>query len=899
MRAYSKDILKTVVRERKRFFSLMIISALGVLMTTGIKAGCDDTRKSADMYYKEQHLRDFYIQSTLGLTDDDIDSLLEEEDVLDADGFYEDTDYYISDGIKYSVTMSSFSDKIDIPYLKEGSLPDENDEIAITSDFSNKFKKNIGDIIKVQKSEDSILMTETYTVSAIVYNSSDVNNTEGCTSFRSTAATDFTAFVNKSAFDSDVYTAIGFTLVNSEKYNTYSEEYNQLILDFSEELEKIKDKRETARTQSIIYDALDEIDVKRNEMNEEFDRAEKELSEANQSLAQAKEELENGQRMIDAGIVNDEDTVSQIKEGWESYYAGIKELEENERKYLNEKREAEKKIEDAEDEVYDIESAKWYIFTRNNLSGYSNISSDMDAIDSLSLIFTIGFLIVAVLVASITINRMIEENRGLIGTYQALGFTDREVMRKYLIFGAGAGIMGCIAGDILGYTALPEFLFIFFKKMYILPSINLSVDIVKAVTAPLIFVSGIVLTITATCMKAFNTMPAELMRPKAPKPGSKVLLERIGVIWKKFSFLNKVTARNIFRYKKRLIMTVIGIMGCTALLVCGFGIKDSVDHLMVCQYDDIVHYDLLSSLSEDDLSEYEKDINEKTSGYLPFVMQSVTIKNKNDKTIQTQLYVFDNIENTEDYISVVDFDNRRKIKFENDRVYITKNASMVLDLGKGDKVNLLDGNFVQADIEIGCISENYLGNMVFMNRKTYEKNFRKYEPNAVLINSDSVSELAENDLVRTSVITNELKDDFSASISLINSVVYLLIGLSAALAFVVLYTLSSTNISERERELATIKVLGFYDREVHLYINKEIIVLTLIAIVLGLPVGSFLCGLLTSALKMPSLYFKVFIKPVSFVLSFLITFIFAVLVNIFMHKTLDDIEPAEALKSIE
>lgn len=868
-------------------------------MTTGIKAGCDDTCISADKYYKEQNLRDFYIQSTLGLTDDDITALLEEEDINAADGFYEETDYYISDDVKYSVMMTTFSNKVDIPYIKEGRLPEKSDEIAVTSDFSGKFNIYEGDIINIDLSEDSKLLTNLYTVSGIVYNAADVNNTEGCTSFRSTSSVDYTVFVSRDASDSDIYTGIGFTLNNPKRFNAYSDEYKQMILNYTEKLDAIKEAREIARTQSIIYEALDKIDEKRDEMNSEFQKAEKELKDAEIQLTQSREDLEKGQRMIEAGLVTDENTVSQISSGWESYYSGLEEYEINKEKYLTQKKDAIKKIEDAEDEVYDIEAARWFIFTRDNLSGYSNISSDMDAIGSLSLIFTIGFLIVAVLVSSITINRMIEENRGLIGTYQALGFTDREVMRKYLVFGAGAGFLGCILGDILGYAALPEFLFIFFDEMYVLPDIELSVNMIRAVSAPLIFLFSIVITIVFTCIKAFRTMPSELMRPKAPKPGSKVLLERIGFIWRRFSFLNKVTARNIFRYKKRLLMTVIGILGCTALLVCGFGIKDSVDHLMVCQYDQIVHYDLLSAVSEEDLNKYEKELKKKDADYIHFVMQPVTLKNSEDKTLQTQIYVFDNDARTDRFISILDFKDTNEIVFENDRVYITKNAAVVLDLKEGDKVSLLDSSFAQADIRIGCISDNYLGNMVFMNRNTYEKYFRKFEPNAVFANTDSVSELAENDLVRTSVITSELRNDFSSSFSLINSVVYLLIGLSAALAFVVLYTLSSTNISERERELATIKVLGFYDREVHLYINKEIIILTLIAVTLGLPVGSFLCGLLTDALKMPSLYFKVYIKPISFILSFIITFAFALLVNVFMHKTLDDIEPAEALKSIE
>lgn len=899
MKAYNKEIFRTIKNERRRFLSLIVISALGVLMMTGLKAGCNDTRASADRFYISQHLRDFYIQSTLGLTDEDIKALEAADGVEEAVGFYDETGYYAFGDNKYSVLMSTWNESADTPYIMQGRLPVDIGEIAVTKSYADKFELSVGDGVSIDLDDDSSIETNDYAICGVVLNVTDVNTSEGCTSFRSTAATDYVAYISDKSVDPEIYTGIAVTLKDSSRYNTYSDDYKQLILSASEKIADVKSIRETARTEQIINDALDEIEKTETEMNDEFAKAERELTDSKKKLDEAKKQLDETKALIDTGMPLPPEVTRQYQAGLDSYNEGLEEYDSGRKEFEQKKADAVLEIEDAKKEAKSIDHAKWYISTRDDLSGYMNISSDMGAIDSLSVLFAVVFLMIAVLISLITINRMIEEERGLVGTYMALGYTDAEITGKYLIYGLGAVAAGCVFGDILGYITLPKFLFSVFETMYMLPRYILIIDPIRAVAAPLIFIVSIMLTITATCSKAFMTTPAQLMRPKAPKPGSKVLLERITFIWDRFSFLNKVTARNIFRFKKRLFMTILGVLGCTSLLVVGFGLKDSVDKLSVHQYEEIINYDLLSVTLPDDLNAYEEEADKAGAQYVELQMSSVTISNSDNQTLQTQIYIFDDAADTGSFIAITDINSGDPVKMRDDEIYVTRNAGIILGFKEGDTITLQDSSLVSSKIKVGALIDNYLGNSVYMNSSTFKKHFGSYEPNALMINSDSARTLAGSDYVKTSALTETLKSEFKSGFMVMNFVLYLLIVLSAALAFVVLFTLSSTNISERERELATIKVLGFYDREVHFYINKEIMLLTVTAVLLGLPTGAWLCGLLTDILKMPSLYFSVYIKPESFVYSAAITLAFSLLVNLIMHRTLDSIDPAEALKSIE
>ena len=444
--------------------------------------------------------------------------------------------------------------------------------------------------------------------------------------------------------------------------------------------------------------------------------------------------------------------------------------------------------------------------------------------------------------------------------------------------------------------------------MYVLPTYVLKFEIMKGTVAALLFIVGIAGAAFVACHSELKHVPAHLMRPKAPKEGSRVFLEYIKPLWKRMSFLNKVTARNLFRYKKRMFMTLFGIMGCTALLVFGLAIKDSVDALMPLQYENVYSYDLLAATGTDDnekLISYMEGSNEVTE-YLNIQVESVKLKNENKESEKVQLMILPNNADINAYFALTN-EVMEPIEIGEKGIYLTENASRILDLEVGDTAYIQKLDLTQEAVQITSLVKNYLGNNIYMSQSAYEEVFGKYEPNGILVNlSDDCTDqvgfaetLASEDWILSSVSTEELKATFSQAFTLINIVVYVVLVLAACLAFVVLFTLASINISERERELATIKVLGFFDKEVHSYVNKETLILTTMGILIGLPLGTFLSSLLTDILNMPSIYFAITIYNRSYWIAAGIALGFAFIVQFLTDRSLDVIDPVEALKSVE
>jgi putative ABC transport system permease protein len=449
-------------------------------------------------------------------------------------------------------------------------------------------------------------------------------------------------------------------------------------------------------------------------------------------------------------------------------------------------------------------------------------------------------------------------------------------------------------------------MFVIFKTMYVLPDYEMHYDPVYGISSIMLFVVVIAAAVLYACYKEQKEVPAVLMRPKAPRTGSRVLLEKIPFIWNRFSFLNKVTARNLFRYKKRLFMTVIGIMGCTGLLICGFSVRDTVTELRPRQYDKVSQYDFMAVTADDNdkLLSYVDD-NENIADFINIQYESVkVICGKNEQTLQ--MIVIPEGQSIEKYVSLKD-KKGNDIFLDNEGIIVTYNAASVLGFDKGDTVTVQKTNLTQEELPVSGIVENYLGNMIYMTQPVYEKYFGEFAPNGIYANftekcSDEVEftkDFARQDGVLTAVSKQELQNDFSNAFMILNLVVYIVIVLAAALALVVLFTLSTTNISERERELATIKVLGFYDREVHLYVNKETLILTIIGILCGMPMGWFFGMWIGYSLNMPSINYEVVIHPASYIISGLIAFCFALAVNVITNRILNRINPVEALKSVE
>jgi len=685
-------------------------------------------------------------------------------------------------------------------------------------------------------------------------------------------------------------------------------------------------KAQVNATATILATSLQEITTKEEEAKKQFEAGFQQISDGETQIYQEKVNLvsaeneikQNRQKLNDAVKELDEneqkantefaDARQELADAEVEIADGEKELQDNIDTFETEKADAIKEIEDAKKEVADIDMTQWYIQDRTSLSGYVNVKSDADCIESLATVFSVVFFIVAILISLTTVTRMVEEERGLIGTYKALGFNHREIRKKYISYALFAGVFGGILGSIGGFVILPEILFIFFDVMYMLPKYYIQFEAITGGISVLLFVAGICGAAYVACFAELKHSPAELMRPKAPKMGSRVFLEYITPIWKRMSFLNKVTVRNLFRYKKRLLMTVLGIAGCTALLVFGFAIKDSVSELMPLQYEDLYDYDLLAVTSgsdNDKLMEYVKN-SEEISEFINIQVESVKIKNKDGRTEKVQLMIFPDEAAIDAYLNLEDMDGT-PVDLQGDGLYLTVNAIRMLKLNKGEKLSVQKLNLEQETLVLTESIMNYMGNNAYLTKAAYEKAFGTYEPNAVLANYSEVctdpigyaDTLGEEDWILSSMSKQELKDGFSAAFTLINIVVYVVLILAAGLAFAVLYTLANVNISERERELATIKVLGFFDREVHSYVNKESIILTMIGIIIGLPVGAAMSMTLTDILNMPAIYFAINIYPRSYLFSAGLALLFAIMVQFLTDRTLNAIAPAEALKSVE
>lgn len=632
------------------------------------------------------------------------------------------------------------------------------------------------------------------------------------------------------------------------------------------------------------------------------------IADGKKQIATAKYQLTTGASEVETAEQELADAEVEIEENKQKLLDGELELAENEIKLAEEKEKAEKEIADAKKELAELDLPEWYIQDRSSLSGYNNVETDADCIQSVGTAFPIIFFTVAILISLTTITRMVEEERGLIGTYKALGFTDKEIRRKYVTYAASASILGGIFGDLCGYIVLPKIIFIIFGVMYVLPEYLYRFDLLYGLGGILLFVVGIVGATWVACEAELRHMPATLMKPKAPKAGSRVFLERIKPIWNRLSFLNKVTARNLFRYKKRMLMTIGGIMGCTALVLCGFVIKDAVTNLMVGQYEEIYRYDMMVITEDDSFAECKEDLEdrEETEQLMSLRVESVKVKNTEGEELAVQLMVIPDETDITPYMNI-QTKEEETLSLTKGKIFLTQNAVDILALEQDETVTVQTMDLHREEVQISDFALNYMGNNLYITQSKYEELYGTYEPNAMLILladacEDPIAydeELAKEDGILSTMCVAKMQDEFQIAFTLINMVVYIIIIMAAGLALVVLFTLSTTNISERERELATIKVLGFYDKEVHLYVNKETLILTGIGVIIGMPVGNVLGGMLTAALKMPSIYFAIDVQPISYVLAMVISFGFALVVDFLTDKTLDHIDPVEALKSIE
>lgn len=601
------------------------------------------------------------------------------------------------------------------------------------------------------------------------------------------------------------------------------------------------------------------------------------------------------------------DAQQTIDEGLSQLADAQAELDEGRATFETERADALQQIADARAQVDEVESATWYVQDRSALGSFSSVDSDASSIEAIARIIPVIFFVVAILVSLTTATRMVEEERGLVGLYKALGYSNARILSKYLIYTGSAALIGGIIGDIAGFVVIPYVLFYIFQAMYLLPLFSLHFDLFYAVLGIVAFVAGIAGATFITCRKDLTESPASLMRPRAPRAGSRIFLEHIRPLWRRLGFLNKVTARNLFRYKKRLAMTIFGIMGCTALLICGFSIKNTVESLAPRQYEQIYRYDLMAVTSADDFEAARSVLEgaDEVTDLEAIGVDTITVEYEGGKE-SMQLYIIPGGMKISDYVSLQTLEGD-PIGLDDAGVVMTNNAATVLGLSAGDTASITTSALDKAEVTVESITRNYLGNAIYMTEDAYEELFGPLEPNgffAHLTGGDTeqrafADELEGDDIFLSITSVAKMREQFEQSFTLINVVVYVVIGLAAGLAFVVLFTLSTVNIGEREREIATIKVLGFRAGEVRTYINKETLVLTSLGILVGLPAGWALSESFTYILKMPSIFFDVVVDPWCYALAAAFSIVFALAVSLITNRMLALIDMVEALKSPE
>ena len=1075
--AFVKDMVRMWLHAWKRFVSIAMITLLGVAVLTGIYAGCRDAFLATDRFFDTQGLHDIQVLSTAGLTDDDIAALRKVSGVAKVQGERSQTVTVDLNG-KKTVTMQEIgTNGIDQPYLQSGRMPEKSGEIAVTRKFIKDSGYKKGDHITVtpqdsassassaassvsdsaesdnQTGENGSQMSDSgesdtqdgksaarvtdsaesdnqapsfpteLTIVGVVLDPQDLTNPDGYSgtnAFRSSATSDYTFFAPSDGETGSMYTAVTILVKGAADKDSFSDVYDDTVSEVADRIDgTVRKNRQQARHQELLDAGTKQIDEAKAQADKQFAAAQQQIDSNRRQLNQQIDQIVNMQASTAAGSL-DETTRETLRETVIAASPQLVEakaqLDQAQSQLDQQKKDTERTLQSKQNELEDsIPQVRWYVQDRSQIGGFSSLKSDLESIRSLGNAFPIVFLLVAVMMSLTAMARMVEEDRGLIGTYTGLGYGRLAVASRYLLFALLACLIGGGFGLIVGFLGIPAFLLVVLRGLYVMPDVRLEYDWLYGTAGVALFVVGVLAATVYACAQEMRQKPSSLMRPKAPRAGSRILLERIKPLWNRMSFLGKVTARNIFRFKSRLIMTVGGVAGCTALIVCGLAINDTVAALGAKQYQDVYQYDLMVVANDDDADAMRQKVasDGRVTSSMDVRVESgdltgdsgsesiqlvavpdsersefgkmVTLQPVRSSWVDGAKSLFSGKSRTSSSASSLsdsgESDNQTgengsqmsdsgesdangtsgtkdAISLGDDGVIVSQSAASAMGVNAGDTVTLTNGDDTQAEAHVSAVIRSVIGSDVYVSETYYHqlfdtaasgtssassasdsgesdnqsgkngsqmsdsgesdnKNGKSGTSNGASSNDRQLvwnamyaklkgsgesqaayaGKLEDDDAVMKAVSCAHMAESFK--FDLMGAVVALIVALAGGLALVVLFTLANTNVSEREREMATLKVLGFFDKEVHHYVNREMMVLTMMGVVLGLPLGRFVGGLLTAALNMPALYFEVECKPLSYVIAAVATMAFALLVQLLVNPVLDRIDPISSLKSVE
>ncbi len=875
------DTVREILHTKKRFLSLFVMSLLAVGFLSGLRMTAPDMHNTVDHYYDRQHFMDVRLISMLGLTKEDLEAVSRAPGVRAAEG----SRTFDALAGEDSVNVLEMPRQINLLDLTEGRMPKSPDECVTEVKILEALHKEIGDTITIDTREsfDAVLGEDplaqspgsgeagksgtgashstkhTYTIVGIARSPLYISRTRGGSSVGTGSVTGFVVLPSE-CFTQDVFSTIYLELEGSNRYNCYTDDaYKEQVDDFIDSLKPMARERAGIREKQVT----------------------EEVTFADMAAALISGIAESG------------------SSGSESALAGL-----------------------------DTSSGEWYILDRETIRSYVEFSSDSERMGNLADVFPLIFFLVAALSSLTSMTRMVEDHRAEIGTMKALGFSTASISIKYIGYALAASLVGGGTGLLIGCTALPSLIYYEWGILYLLPKLEMSISpvvVLYSLGAAVLATAGAAF---AACYTTLLAKPAELLRPRAPKPGKRIFLEYIGPVWRRLSFIQKVSARNLFRYKKRFWMTIIGIAGCTALLATGFGLRDSIFDVLTWQFDDLMPYNATISidagLNPSDRSEMMEALEAEPGieSFMGCYDRGVSVRTDEETIDGVALRstsgwtTYSDPEGThpiaEDYICLYPrADGLRRygkvgelprLAPTDEAVVIDEKLADNLGIREGDTIALLDSDEKEYPVTVCGICENYVGHYVHMTASYYKKVFGERPRDNVLL-----VKAAENPAERVSkikgVITynsiDEIRDHFHESMKSLDVVVWIIIGAAAALAFLVLFNLTNINVTERIRELATLKVLGFYDGETASYVYRENIILTLMGSALGLLGGKWLHRWLIGTIEMEYMIFGHGLHGRSYLYAVILTVIFSLSVNFFSYFYIRKIDMVESLKSVE
>lgn len=935
-RTFHNMLWRSIRQGLPRFLSIFAIVALGCGFLVGLYSTCPDMQDTADAYYQKHHTMDVNIKATAGLTEEDLTRLRACSDVQTVQAGY-CLDLIIADpeGEDVTARLLGFSEpaetRINGFSLKEGRMPETETEcvLEIPSAFSSSYA--IGDVLTVpdEPAPDGLSVRELTVVglaSGPLYMSIQQEPTTV-----GTGKVELVLYVHPEAFEFEVYTDVLVCFRDTAAYNRFSGKYRDLLEAKRDAAELLGQQQSQVRYEELqaaytdgIQELTDAIAAGEQELQTKLQEAQNGLDTVLSSAAELEQQLQKQYEAMLRQFGSEDAFPEEVRAALASGRETLSDLQATGKRLEEEIRGQQQKAEEnlkhargqllqLQQDAAALEKPHWIVRTLTDQSSYDSFYSNTEKLRSISRIFPVFFCLVAALVAMTTMTRMVEEERGQMGTLGAIGYGNGSILRYYLCYCLCACVPGCIAGLLVGSKLFPTVIGNTYTIMFTLPELQTPFRWGYALGA-FAAVCGVILLATwLVCRSALQEVPASRMRPRAPIAGKRILLERISVLWRHFSFHQKVTARNLFRYKKRLLMTVVGVAGCTALLLTGFGLKDSIGCIVDRQYERVQTYDLTVMLREGATWEEDETLyafgmdSSLVAGILPVQTETVTLRYEAER-FSVSLYVPLQPEQLDAYLSLHTRGKGDALSIETG-VVLSDRAATLLGISAGDWIQMTDADGREIMVPVSGVCENYILNFACLSPDLYESLFgMPAQLNSMFIkltedsmairdvvsqrlyNSESVSYLHFNGTVR---------ETFSDMIERLDFVVYVLILSAAALAVIVLYNLNHINICERRRELATIKVLGFYEHEVVSYVLRESFVLTLLGTVFGLGLGILLHGFVIRTVEMDTVVFAHDIAGLSFLWAALLTVAFSLLVSILSMPVLRRIDMVDSLKANE